>query len=955
MKNYGKALKELRKKSNMTQSKLAETLNVTYQTVSKWENNVNTPDITIVETICNVFGITVDEFLRVAEVGDTPDNAENSASLSDNANTGGEERANEEVGALCPKCGAALVARYCPKCGYDTVGKQSADEREKVVPPSGSVEKSDLPVRKKLSKGKLAAIICASVVGFVAVVLAIVLPLILLLKPIGKKPTEPITPTNPITYTIAFNGNGSTGGTTNAVTFEDGESIVIPECGYTKTGYKFDGWMSINTQTLYRPNDTVKFDSSVTLKAKWTPIEYTVELYYEGETIRFIKKYDESFYLDDDVFEREGYYIDGWSYNGKVYDGTMASLTTVENAVVRLTPVWSVIEYTMVVNFGIQFDGVLFDNRLYGGRRTFGCCYGVNPLDTDGRRAPTADGFEFGGYTVYYSGPDDDGYMNSVYDGDMRYITFDIYVVMKWISQEYDIELRDAGVFEALETIEGCCGEEEYTLPLASTLFDDNYKPGYKFDKWLVRPYNLTEYVYFEDGATVSNLKIYGFHDSGDKHVVWLEARWKPIEYTVRFDGNGGVGSMSDLVCTFDEECALPPNGYSKTGYAFAGWEFDGRMYFFGDSVKNLTGTSGVVTMTACWVSPFDGAGTVDDPYRISDYDGLVAMSYAARGIEGFDSAHYILTADIDCGGKPLNAIFGYKNGCFSGVFDGNGHVIRNAVFAATYGYIGYDWPHYGNVKALFGGVINGSIKNVGIENYVIDGVDDSHRIAPLCGYYSSDTPIGRCYSSGTITLENPYVDGIAIGGLVADLHGGAADCYSSGKISLNYTVESGEQDMHTGCVGGFAATHSWYEGQKITTCYSDVDIDVIVSDNVSNIIERLYCGLFFAYGCNAENSFATGNIHCSRYGDPIDFTGVFGGFSHPSYSVLDNVYMSDDSGISFDDDPNGSITETFEQLSITSLDNLCSLDWLAANVGFDPSVWEEVGGELPRLKTFIG
>ena len=115
---------------------------------------------------------------------------------------------------------------------------------------------------------------------------------------------------------------------------------------------------------------------------------------------------------------------------------------------------------------------------------------------------------------MYYSGPDDDGYMNSVYDGDMRYITFDIYVVMKWISQEYDIELRDAGVFEALETIEGCCGEEEYTLPLASTLFDDNYKPGYKFDKWLVRPYNLTEYT---DFTTVATSTSFGLKRDGNR------------------------------------------------------------------------------------------------------------------------------------------------------------------------------------------------------------------------------------------------------------------------------------------------------------------------------------------------------------------------------------------------------------------------------------------------------
>lgn len=39
--HIGSNIKELRKRNNITQEKLAEYLDITYQTVSKWENGVS--------------------------------------------------------------------------------------------------------------------------------------------------------------------------------------------------------------------------------------------------------------------------------------------------------------------------------------------------------------------------------------------------------------------------------------------------------------------------------------------------------------------------------------------------------------------------------------------------------------------------------------------------------------------------------------------------------------------------------------------------------------------------------------------------------------------------------------------------------------------------------------------------------------------------------------------------
>ncbi|MBP3292508.1 MAG: helix-turn-helix transcriptional regulator, partial [Clostridia bacterium] len=45
MTNIGQIIKKLRKERNLTQEELAEQLNVTAQSVSKWENGTGLPDI----------------------------------------------------------------------------------------------------------------------------------------------------------------------------------------------------------------------------------------------------------------------------------------------------------------------------------------------------------------------------------------------------------------------------------------------------------------------------------------------------------------------------------------------------------------------------------------------------------------------------------------------------------------------------------------------------------------------------------------------------------------------------------------------------------------------------------------------------------------------------------------------------------------------------------------------
>ena len=66
--NLGEKLKSLRKEKNISQEKLAQYLNVSFQAVSKWENSSTYPDIELLPELARFFGITVDELLGAEQI-----------------------------------------------------------------------------------------------------------------------------------------------------------------------------------------------------------------------------------------------------------------------------------------------------------------------------------------------------------------------------------------------------------------------------------------------------------------------------------------------------------------------------------------------------------------------------------------------------------------------------------------------------------------------------------------------------------------------------------------------------------------------------------------------------------------------------------------------------------------------------------------------------------------------
>ena len=63
-KTIGSLIAALRKANGMTQQELAEKLNVSDKTVSRWERDDGAPDLSAIPVIAEIFGITCDELLR---------------------------------------------------------------------------------------------------------------------------------------------------------------------------------------------------------------------------------------------------------------------------------------------------------------------------------------------------------------------------------------------------------------------------------------------------------------------------------------------------------------------------------------------------------------------------------------------------------------------------------------------------------------------------------------------------------------------------------------------------------------------------------------------------------------------------------------------------------------------------------------------------------------------------
>ena len=90
-----------------------------------------------------------------------------------------------------------------------------------------------------------------------------------------------------------------------------------------------------------------------------------------------------------------------------------------------------------------------------------------------------------------------------------------------------------------------------------------------------------------------------------EEDVVYT-AQYRPAVYKIRFDANGGTGTMAEQSHTYDRKQALTASAFTREGYRFTGWNTrgDGKGKAFTDkqAVSNLLAHDGAVgTLYAQW------------------------------------------------------------------------------------------------------------------------------------------------------------------------------------------------------------------------------------------------------------------------------------------------------------------------------------------------------------------
>ncbi len=209
------------------------------------------------------------------------------------------------------------------------------------------------------------------------------------------------------------------------------------------------------------------------------------------------------------------------------------------------------------------------------------------------------------------------------------------------------------------------------------------------------------------------------------------------------------------------------------------------------------------------------GYGSEKSPY-------LIATKEHLYNVRKYLDAHFKLICDIDYNGKTWSPI-GKSTNSFLGVFDGNGHVIKNLCLEEDNDYIG-----------LFG-YSNGTIKNLGIN--VIENESATYGGA-IVAYNNGQ--IISCYSTGDL-IKDPYFDGShSVGGIVGYNSGEILNCYNACNVSSS------------GYVGGIAG----YNNATITNCYNVGRIRTPEYNTAGGITGNNY------YGGKISNCYNIGNVN---------------------------------------------------------------------------------------------
>lgn len=429
------------------------------------------------------------------------------------------------------------------------------------------------------------------------------------------------------TYTIKFNGNGNTGGSTASMSMTYGVSKSLTANGFTKTGNAFKNWntKSNGSGTSYSNKQSVKNLTStnggtVNLYAQWSPYTLKVSYHANGGSIN-----SSSYYLNSSLVYKSSdktKLIDTWYYNKARTNGlwnassfglyrtgytfldwgtTSAGGTHFDQNDETVKPTDlkpSVKDGNQTMTLYAQWKPITYTVVFNGNGNTGGSTAKMT-MTYDVSKALTANGFTKSGYHFTGWNTKADGSGTSYYNKQSvknlsatQGAVINLYA--QWDTNSYTI------AFDGNGNTGGNTSSMNMKFDVSKNLNANGYtRTGYDFSKWNTKANGSG--TNYNNKQSVKNLT------TVNGGTFYLYAQWTPHTYTIKFNGNGHTsGSTASMSMTYDVAKNLTANGFKKTGYLFDGWNTNssgtGTNYSDKQSVKNLTSTNGAtVNLYAKW------------------------------------------------------------------------------------------------------------------------------------------------------------------------------------------------------------------------------------------------------------------------------------------------------------------------------------------------------------------
>lgn len=308
-------------------------------------------------------------------------------------------------------------------------------------------------------------------------------------------------------------------------TVEDDDMILASP---VKTYYDFNGWYS--DSDFKNKVDKIKTENggNIELYAKWTATEYKIEFVNAGVETIFYTVESEDIVLPK--ASRLGYTFVAWFENSEFSGDTVSIVKKGSFGDIKLYAKFSANEYR------IEYD-------LQGGVNDISnpSVYTVED-ETVTLSAPTRVHYTFGGWF-------EDGKLVETIDA-LRLC--DIKLVAEWIADKYTItyNLNGGECNDALVT--------EYTVESADIALPSLTKKGYAFCGW----YDNAAF----DDKSLNNIP------SGSYGNINLYAKFSVVEYTISYDLQGGVNSISNPTKYTIEDQNIVLSAPSRECYTFDGW-----------------------------------------------------------------------------------------------------------------------------------------------------------------------------------------------------------------------------------------------------------------------------------------------------------------------------------------------------------------------------------------------